>query len=121
MMPTSTDINPLTPIPIHHLRWRCNPENLRPILEGIQSETSQKESVLDHLKYFTPPRAHRAIKLSLAMDAPGYHVFVSGPTGSGKTSAIKQLLKSETRPPRLRYDFLYIHNFEDADRPRLCT
>ena len=121
MMPTSTDINPLTPIPVHRLRWRCNPENLRPILEGIQSETSQKESVLDHLKYFTPPRAHRAIKLSLAMDAPGYHVFVSGPTGSGKTSAIKQLLKSETRPPRLRYDFLYIHNFEDADRPRLCT
>ena len=83
MTATSTDINPLSPIPIHQLRWRCNPEDLRPILEGIQSETSHKESVLDHLKYFTP-RAHRAIKLSLAMDAPGYHVFVSGPMAQGK-------------------------------------
>lgn len=121
MTPISTSSSPLSPIPNDQLRWRCTASVLRPILESIAQENNQAENALDHLKYFTPPRAHKAIKLSLAMDAPGYHVFVSGPTGSGKTSAIKQLLQSEARPSRLRYDFLYIHNFEDADRPRLCT
>jgi predicted ATP-dependent protease len=114
------DLTALCPIPVDQLRWQCSTDTLLPIIEKLKQEKGEDGSNLDHLKHFMPKQARKAIKLALAMDAPGYNVFVSGPTGSGKTSAIKQLLKNNIRPKRPRYDFLYIHNFDDADRPHLC-
>ena len=57
------------------------------------------------------------------MDKPGYNLFVTGLTGTGKTSAIKAHLQSiaaelngkdQQKPIS---DWAYIYNFEDTDRP----
>ena len=115
----------LRALPSTVLRWRCDLD----ILDQLSCEMSDVEtshppkSITENSQklFFTPKSAEAAIRLGLTLDASGYHIFVSGPTGSGKTSAIKSILTNYSRPERPRHDFVYLHNFEDADRPRLCT
>lgn len=114
-------LSALTPLAIDQLRWRCPKERVERIKDELIALDTDSQMTLEAYSLFTPERALKAIQLGLAMESPGYHIFVSGPTGAGKSSAIKRLLESVKRPSRRRFDFLYIHNFEDADRPCLCT
>ena len=77
------------------------------------------------LDHFTgQDRAQEAIRFGLEGDKPGYNLFVTGLTGTGKTSAIQAHLQNivddldrqEKRRPI--NDWTYVYNFEDADRPR---
>ena len=69
-------------------------------------------------------RAQEAIRFGLEVDKPGYNLFVTGLTGTGKTSAIKAHLQSvvddldRQEKRRTISDWAYVYNFEDADRPR---
>lgn len=67
------------------------------------------------------PRALDALRLGLAMGAPGYNIFVCGPSGTGKTSTVRALLRDLAAPRRPLQDYLYVHNFDDPDRPRLVV
>ena len=46
---------------------------------------------LDH--FIGQPRALEAIRFGLEVDKPGYNLFVTGLTGTGKNSAIKAHLQ----------------------------
>jgi len=70
-------------------------------------------------------RAMRAIEFGLGVNNPGFNIFVTGLTGTGKTSIIKAFLKkvtSEQRTPAVDQttpeDWCYVYNFSDADRPQ---
>ena len=78
------------------------------------------------LDYFIgQDRAQEAIRFGLEVDKPGYNLFVTGLTGTGKNSAIKAHLQSiiddldrqEKRRPIS--DWAYVYNFEDPDRPKV--
>jgi predicted ATP-dependent protease len=70
-------------------------------------------------------RAIRAIEFGLGVDKPGFNIFVTGLTGTGKTSIIKAFLKkitsqkatSSTDSPDPE-DWCYVYNFSDPDRPQ---
>ena len=66
---------------------------------------------------FGQERAVRAIEFALGMAARGYNLYASGPDGIGKSSIIESYLQrfAESRPPPP--DWVYVHNFEDPDRP----
>ena len=66
---------------------------------------------------FGQERAVRAIEFALGMQARGYNLYASGPDGIGKASIIESFLrrKAESLPPPP--DWVYVHNFEDPDRP----
>ena len=66
---------------------------------------------------FGQERAVRAIEFALGMAARGYNLYASGPDGIGKSSIIETYLQrfAESRPPPP--DWVYVHNFEDPDRP----
>ena len=70
-------------------------------------------------------RAIRAIQFGLELDKPGYNLFVTGLTGTGKASAIKRHLESiigerdATGAQSPISDWCYVHNFTDPDRPRI--
>ena len=75
-------------------------------------------------RFIGQDRAQDAIRFGLEVDKPGYNLFVTGLTGTGKTSAIKSHLQSivedldglEKRRPIS--DWAYAYNFEDSDRPQ---
>jgi len=70
-------------------------------------------------------RAMRAIQFGLGVDKPGFNIFVTGLTGTGKTSIIKSFLKKVTAErvaadgdSLFPADWCYVYNFSDPDRPQ---
>jgi len=62
------------------------------------------------------PRAIRALELGTSIDAPGYNIFVSGPPGSGRQTAVKTIL-SRLSPSSAVLDLVYVNNFSRPDNP----
>ena len=92
-------------------------------LESFAFQCTDELAPLDH--FIGQDRAQEAIRFGLEVDKPGYNLFVTGLTGTGKTSAIQTHLQSivdnldrqEKRRPIS--DWTYVYNFEDPDRPNI--
>ncbi len=66
-------------------------------------------------------RAIEAIKMGLAMRSKGYNIFVTGQSGTGRTSTIRHLLQQlDHEKPDLR-DICYVNNFKNEDNPRVLV
>lgn len=64
-------------------------------------------------------RAIDAIKLGLKVRSRGYNVFVTGLSGTGRTTTITRLLRQlDHDTPQLR-DICYVNNFRNEDNPRV--
>ncbi|MDA1271341.1 MAG: AAA family ATPase [Chloroflexi bacterium] len=91
-------------------------------MEVFSFQCTDELTPLDH--FIGQERAQDAIRFGLEVDKPGYNLFVTGLTGTGKTSAIQAHLQSivdgldsqEKRRPIS--DWAYVYNFEDPDRPK---
>ena len=103
-------------VPWQQTCWSCNSEAF-----GFQC--TDELTPLDRL--IGQDRAEEALRFGLEVDKPGYNLFVTGLTGTGKTSAIKshlQMIVGElARQDRRKHisDWCYVYNFDDADRPQV--
>jgi Cdc6-like AAA superfamily ATPase len=95
-------------VPAENLRWHCNPSSL-----GI----ARIEEVTPLQEIIGQDRALRALQVGLDMKHAGYNVFVTGNTGTGRTTTIKQLLHRLADQPASLTDKCYVHNFRDPDSP----
>ena len=102
-------------IPAEKLAWRCN---LSFLPFSCTSEMTPLEDFIGQ------ERAIRAIEFGLGINRPGFNIFVTGLTGTGKTSIIKAFLKKATSQRTgaetdalLPGDWCYVYNFSDSDRP----
>jgi len=91
------------------LRWQCDPKLLR--FKNLK-EVSSCEWIIGQ------PRAIDAIKLGLNVKYPGYNIFITGPVGTGRTTAITKLLDDLKVKGELK-DLLYVNNFKNPDMPKL--
>lgn len=92
------------------LRWQCDPKILKfktvndlRICEGIIGQ----------------PRAIDAIKLGLNVKYPGYNIFITGPVGTGRTTAVTKLLEELEVEKKDLQDLVYVNNFKNPDMPKL--
>ncbi|GAB4428775.1 MAG: ATP-binding protein [Turneriella sp.] len=68
---------------------------------------------------FGQKRALDAIEFGTSIDRPGYNIFVLGENGSGRHSAVQRMLVDRARLNAPPQDICYVHNFADANQPRL--
>ncbi len=61
------------------------------------------------------------MRLGLELYAPGYNVFVSGLTGTGRTTTVKRILEELSPRCAIPRDRCYVHNFSDPSSPRLLS
>lgn len=93
---------------VEQLRRICDP--------GVFEFKSTAElSVLDNI--IGQERAVRATSFGIDIESPGYHMFALGPTGTGKTSMIEELLDRKSEDQPVPDDWCYINNFGDNDKP----
>ncbi|MBC9783041.1 AAA family ATPase [Heliobacterium chlorum] len=63
------------------------------------------------------PRAVKAMDFGLSAKHPGFHIFITGPVGSGKTSfavtKVKSVAQGNATPP----DICFVNHFDQPDRP----
>ncbi len=97
-------------VPPEKLRWKCPLD-----LFDFQTTNDLKSTP----KIIGQPRAIQAIKTGLQIKHPGYNIYVSGLTGTGRSSTVNQILKQVDKQKEVPDDKLYVHNFKDNDRPRL--
>jgi lon-related putative ATP-dependent protease len=92
------------------LKWTCdtktfefeNTQEVKPI-EGIVGQE----------------RALKALRIGVELKSPGYNIFITGLSGTGKFSTIKMMLESITPDCSNLSDYAYVNNFKDEDRPLL--
>ncbi|MBZ0160912.1 MAG: AAA family ATPase [bacterium] len=102
-------VSPLKP---DALRKICLPESLP--FEGTDDLKPLEEVVAQD-------RAVEAIAFGVGIRSEGFNLFVLGPTGTGKTAAIKRFLAHAAAKLPTPPDWCYVNNFADPQRPRaLC-
>ncbi len=63
-------------------------------------------------------RALSALNFGLSIIKQGFNIYVSGPSGTGRTTAIKSFLEARAAKKEVPPDWCYVHNFKDAYCPR---
>lgn len=63
-------------------------------------------------------RAVHALEFGLEIKDHGYHIYALGPSGTGKATTIRKYLEIEAKNQETPPDWLYIHNFDDSDKPK---
>ncbi len=69
----------------------------------------------------TQPRAHAALSLALSIAGREYNVYLAGDPGMGRTHFARRFLDPEAARGKVPPDWLYVHNFDDPDRPRAVS
>lgn len=63
------------------------------------------------------PRARQAMQLGLGIRQPGYHIFLSGMTGTGKMALARATLTAQARQESPPPDWVYVNNFDETEQP----
>lgn len=63
-------------------------------------------------------RALQAIRFGLEMKQPGYHIFVTGREGTGRTSLAGEFVSKHAESLPTPDDWCMVHNFQDPFRPK---
>jgi predicted ATP-dependent protease len=103
-------------VPMEQLGWHCD-------LSFLPFTCTADMTPLED--FIGQERAMRAIEFGLGVNKPGFNIFVTGLTGTGKTSIIRAFLKKVTsakgapaEDSAQPEDWCYVYNFADPDRPR---
>lgn len=96
------------PLQVHKLRWQCDPKSL-----GIKSTNDIQPT----REIIGQERALRALHVGLEMSHFGYNIFVTGLTGTGRTTTIKRLLQDFEKKHGVMKDHCYVFNFKQPDMP----
>lgn len=104
-----TDIKKLE-LKKEQMRWNC-PD------EAFNFETTKDLEPLD--KIVGQARAVEAIRIGAGLKAKGYNIFVTGLSGTGRLTTVKQILENNTSSKPKLYDYCYVNNFSNQDQPIL--
>ena len=106
------DTSSFPEVPLEKLRWRCTPESL-PF--NTTADLTPLEGIIGQ------ERAQKAIELGVEIASTGYNIYVCGMPGTGRLTAVQQLLSTRqahgTAPP----DLCYVFAFKHPEHPRLLT
>jgi predicted ATP-dependent protease len=105
-------------------------DNLRIPVEQLRREQDANvfqfdctDELVPLVEFIGQERALRSLQFGLGVDKSGYNVFVTGLTGTGKTTAILEHIQRAVEQKRtaadaeLPSDWCYVFNFDDPDRP----
>jgi lon-related putative ATP-dependent protease len=88
------------------LRWTCDPTL-------FDFETTEELPDLDYA--IGQQRALRSIEFGLGMEETGFNLFISGETGTSRTSTIRNILKKRAKEEPPPSDWVYVNNFKVSD------
>jgi lon-related putative ATP-dependent protease len=92
-------------------------KDLTPVLNLKKMNIKCSDDVLPCSSIISQERAIRAITFGLKVRSRGYNIFVTGLTGTGRTTTIKHILEElDAKEPTLN-DICYVNNFLDPDKP----
>ncbi len=99
-------------------RYELAADELRRVSNGdhLGFETTQDISFVSEI--IGQPRGVRAIEFGIGISTPGFNIYVLGPSGSGRTTAVKKYLERHAASGPVPPDWVYVYNFEVEHQPR---
>lgn len=67
------------------------------------------------------PRAVEALRLGATITSHGYNIFVSGLSGTGRSTTVKKILETVRTAKVTLRDYCYVHNFQSPEQPKLLS
>lgn len=64
------------------------------------------------------PRGTHAIEFGIGIQSQGYNIYILGPMGTGRATAIERFLQDRTATQPPPADWIYVHNFSLPHQPR---
>ncbi|MCA9875230.1 MAG: AAA family ATPase, partial [Anaerolineales bacterium] len=94
------------------------PEKLRHIVDPhlFSFETTAELQPTTHI--IGQPRGTHAIEFGIGIQSQGYNIYVMGPAGTGRATAIERFLQERTASQPPPDDWIYVHNFSTPHQPR---
>ncbi|MCM8762603.1 MAG: AAA family ATPase [Candidatus Omnitrophica bacterium] len=93
---------------VEKLRKECN-------LEDFTFNTTEDIAPLEGL--IGQERAKKALEFGLKIRSDGYNIFVTGISGTGKTTSVEQAVRKTAEGQKVPDDWCYVHNFSNPDNP----
>jgi lon-related putative ATP-dependent protease len=85
--------------------------------EKLDFETTE---TLEELELpFGQERMLRALEFGAGIKAPGFNLFVLGPSGAGKHELVRRFLDSHAAEQPIPSDWCHVFNFRQSDQPRV--
>jgi len=84
-------------------------------LSSLECETTGELSETEEI--IGQERAVRAIEFGLNVESPGYNIYVTGISDSGRTTTVHNILQKVAATKNTPPDWCYVNNFENPDQP----
>ncbi|MFO7968341.1 MAG: ATP-binding protein [Archaeoglobaceae archaeon] len=91
----------------------------------IRKETDPDKISCESTKDLTPlkgivgqDRAIKALKFGLNIEEDGFNIFVAGPPGTGRETAVKEFLDELAKKRPTPSDWVYVNNFQQQSEPK---
>lgn len=97
--------------------YEISPEQLRWHCDGTAFAFQSTADIPPLKGLVEQERPIRAIRFGLGIASPGYNIYVSGLTGTGKTTVIKQFLDEIACTLPKPDDWCFVYNFRDPNAP----
>ncbi len=103
-------MNKIKALSVDEITPCCDPEQ-------FPFETTDELDNLD--KIIGQERALKSIRFGIGVKNDGYNLYVLGPPGVGKFTAINQYLQEKAKENSTPSDWCYVNNFQDESKPIL--
>ena len=94
------------------LKLTCNPDDFKfdstTSLAPLHGIVGQEHAV-------------KALKVGVDIKGPGYNIFITGLSGTGKLSSVRKILTEFIKTKQKLYDYVYVYNYRDEDHPTLLV
>ena len=95
-------------VPPEALNRKCDPD-------GLGFETTDEVTALKGM--IGQERAFSALELALHIEEPDFNLFISGPPGTGRNTALRAQVEHTASRKSIPPDWGYVYNFRDHSQP----
>ncbi len=92
-------------------------DQIRPTCNPAQFSFVTTADLPDLTGIIGQKRALRALHFGMGMAANGYNIFVLGPAGTGKATAVRQFIQADAAKLPPANDWIYVFNFQEPGHP----
>jgi len=103
---------------VERKKWELSPEQLRNTCDLSQLKFSTTAEVEPLQGIVGQERAVKALEFGLRMRKPGYNIFITGSTGTGRNSYARSLVEQVACKEKVPCDWCYLYNMAKPDQPR---
>lgn len=91
---------------------------LGPQLDSAQFGFATTDELTPLDEIIGQPRAERAFEIGVGVRQVGYHIFVSGISGTGRMELARRVLTARAESEPIAQDWVYVNNFENSEEPQ---